>query len=100
MTKGKSNFGNQIKQALKPSPRKETMNTTHEKYIERVRQRFGRYTPFRLGMEVGRAGDTLPSPYHEKTQANKLYMDGLEAGTEMRKRQLEMQLEDQGREFT
>ena len=97
--KGKAYFGNQIKQALKPSPPKADM-TAHEQYITKVKTRYGRMTAFRLGMEVARAGDDLPSPYHEKTQANKLYNDGIQAGREMRERKAQQSaLEGQGREF-
>jgi len=79
-----------------------SLTTAHQTYSDKVKARFGRMSPFRLGMVVARAGDSLPSPYGDKTAAHKLYEDGLRAGREMRERQMTLALTDkeEGREFS
>lgn len=54
--------------------------TAHEKYAAQVRAEHRTYTPYRLGLAVGRAGDNLPSPYPPGSKGDHCYLDGVEYG--------------------
>ena len=45
-----------------------------------VRSEFARVTPWRLGAEVGRRGQDLPSPYAPGSRADSAYRAGLRFG--------------------
>lgn len=49
-------------------------------HAEAVRKAYGRLTPFRLGLEVGRHGRWLACPYEPRTKSARLYEEGFEAG--------------------
>lgn len=42
-----------------------------------IRARGHRVNPYRLGVEVGRRGDDLPSPYPSGTRGARMYADGV-----------------------
>lgn len=71
------------------------LKPAHEKYAAQARDRFQRTTPFRLGMMVGEAGDSLPSPYPSGSHGTRLYEDGLEAGKRHRQRRQELAREEE-----
>lgn len=49
-------------------------------YINRARARYGRLTPFRLGVIVGEAGSDLPNPYPKTGTGHKQFDAGAEHG--------------------
>lgn len=55
-------------------------------HASEVRRKYGRLTPMRLGMEVGKAGIEVGNPYEPKTKAHRLFYEGVVAGREMRRR--------------
>jgi hypothetical protein len=59
--------------------------TAHETYVYKIRADYGRCTPYRLGREIGLAGDKLPSPYAPGSRGDHMYLDGLEYGRVERK---------------
>lgn len=68
--------------------------TPHEVYAARARARHHRLMPFRLGLEVGRAGDFLPSPYAPRSRGERLYYEGVRAGGDQLAREIERQREE------
>lgn len=52
----------------------------HEKYRAIVREENGRCTPYSLGMEIGKAGAELPSPYRPGSPGERSYLAGMERG--------------------
>lgn len=61
------------------------------RHVLTIRSKWGRVTPFRLGMEVGRSGEFLPSPYEPWAKGTTLYMQGIEAGNQLRQRAKEQE---------
>ena len=54
------------------------LDPVHGEYVTRVRLRFGRLTPWRLGMEEGATGRLFDCPYREPT-ARRLWREGFDA---------------------
>ena len=54
--------------------------THYDLYRAAVRERFGRVTPFRLGLVMGKAGADMPSPYPATSIGTKHYKQGIEHG--------------------
>lgn len=48
-----------------------------DKYIEAARKEWGRSTPFRLGIIVGRSGVSMACPYPAGTRGARSYRAGL-----------------------
>lgn len=48
--------------------------------VREVRNKWGRVTPLRLGLQVGKAGLDLPPPYAPGGMAERRYKEGVEWG--------------------
>ena len=62
--------------------------TRHEVHAAEARKKWGRLTPYRLGLVAGLAGDTQefqPNPY-DKERSRTLYARGVDAGMTERAR--------------
>ena len=59
----------------------------YQKFHDIARRRWGRTTPYRLGIAVGSAGENLETPSGYGVRAARSYRDGLARGLENWKRE-------------